>query len=81
MPSDEFRTQAKRIERLVAEQCPGHMVIFDDHDPDKIRFGLQHCTTGKRSGRSAASTPIAVRDRDDERWKKVLHLMVEQSER
>ena len=81
MSSDDFRFQTQRIERLAAQECPAYMVIFPEQESAKIIFGLQHRVTGRRSGRSPASSASEVRDRDDARWKKLLRLMACQCER
>ena len=81
MPSDEVRIQKQRLERLAREECPGFTMAFDENDLANIRFSLQRVATGKRSGHSTSASGAQIRDKDEQRLRKLMRIMAEQCER
>lgn len=81
MASVEAAVQKQRLMRLAGARWPSYEVIFDEPQSQKFRFGLQHRTNGKRSGRSTPSAASGIRDKDDASIVKLMQLMIGQCER
>ena len=81
MGSPEYIGQTARIKRLAQRECPAFTVVLDESEMNIIRFQLEDTTQQKRSGHSLAARPEAIKGKDDDRLKKLLHLMGEQIKR
>lgn len=78
MPSNEHVHQSARIQRLAQRECPALTVVFDESDPNRIRFRLEDSTGRKRSGHSKGDTPDEMKGKGDEQLMKFLRFQAGQ---
>jgi hypothetical protein len=78
MPSNEHMYQSGRIQRLAQRECPDLIVVFDETDPNRIRFRLEDSAHQKRSGHSKGSAPDEMKAKGDEQLTKFIRFMAAQ---